>query len=262
MSVINLIKSLLSLIVDSLKLFKQIKTYWGSLVLLIVPLAISIPAFNDFFNNIQVVAFSIIVILIAWLQSNNNFLKFESMKSKLDSLENQRDTLRESLEATPTMIVKHMYQEIGLSERDRITIYRYSEGKFINIGRFSLNFEFTKKGRKSYPKDKGFIGQCWENGSVYRQKLPKSDNLQRYIDNVSRISNIEKKILKDISMKSRCYYCKKLINSQLNPVAVIVIETLDHTLGDRKDRVDKTLEEQYGALLLESIEMNLPLGRG
>ncbi|MDG5789777.1 hypothetical protein QA612_20160 [Evansella sp. AB-P1] len=247
-----------------IEVFKEWKMNWGSIVILIVPILVSLPTVNVYIEQSPwFIALVIIIVVIAWLHSNRIVRNISALKRKLSAVENQRDTLVESLEATPTMIVNHLYQEIGLTSKDRITIYRYHDDEFINIGRHSLNVDFNKKGRYSYPKDKGFIGQCWAGEEVYKENLPKPDNsLDHYIDRVSKLSNIEKGVLRKLSMKSRCYYCRKLINHKNSPVAVIVFETIDKSFRDKKKTIGDALDGQFGKLLLESKENNLPVGKG
>ncbi|MFB4471808.1 hypothetical protein ACDI16_02420 [Oceanobacillus caeni] len=247
-----------------LEVFKEWKSNWGSLSILVVPILISFPRINKYLEkNIYLIVLVILFVLIGWLHSNRNIKNYSKLRNDLGVVENQRDTLSESLESIPTMVVKHMFQDMGLTSKDRITIYRYYDDEFINIGRHSSNLEFAKKGRPAYPKDKGFIGQCWEEDIVYVENLPiYVNNPDNYIKRVSKRSNIEKGILRKISMKSRCYYCRKLFDTKSIANAVIVIETTDKSLGSKKEKVDEILDGQFGKLLLESIEINLPIGKG
>ncbi|WP_419892806.1 hypothetical protein [Oceanobacillus kimchii] len=247
-----------------LEVLKEWKTYWSSILVLIIPILISFPSINIFLDkHIWLIFLVILIVIIGWLHSNRNVKNYSVLRSNLGLIENQRDTLSETLESIPTMIVKHLFQEVGLTSKDRITIYRYYDGEFINIGRHSSNLEFAKKGREAYPKDKGFIGKCWQEDVVYVENLPiYENNPDNYVKRVSKRSNIEKGILRKISMKSRSYYCKKLFDTKSIALAVIVIETTNKSLKDNKEKVDEILNGHFGKLLLESIEINLPIGKG
>jgi hypothetical protein len=244
--------------------FKDWRNNWGHLAVFIVPILLAIPPIGDYiYNNIIVSVVVVIGLVVSWFHGNNNLVEFSKLKSDIGRIENQRATLLEYQEAVPTMIVKHIFHEMGLTYKDRITIYRYNEDEFIQIGRYAYNPEFSKKGRNSYPKNKGFIGKCWEGGQYYKENLPiYEQNPQEYINKVSRLANMEKKVIRGLSMKSSCYYCKNFVNATHIPIAVVVIESLEVTLSSKKQKIDETLDGQFAKLLLESIENNLPLGSG
>lgn len=246
------------------KALREWRKTWGSIISLLIPVVITFPSINEYLDGSgYLIALVILLVLIGWLQSNKNILGHSELESQLDRIENQRDTLEANLQSVPTRIVKHMFQDIGLNSKDRITIYRYHDDQFINIGRHSDNVEFAKKGRSAYPKDEGFIGQCWREDYVYVERLPIYDKKpERYITQVSKKADIKKGVLREMPMKSRCYYCKKIFDTKGIAFAVIVVETTKYSLGDKKDKVDQILNDQFGKLLIESIEINLPLGKG
>jgi hypothetical protein len=252
---------------------KNIKSEWGNLLLLLIPLLMSIPRINIWVeSNIWVLVIIILVFLIGWVQNittRTNLYELEDennkLKNEIGSLNNTVESLINNLEGIPELIIKYLSMELGLSYQDRISIYRYNfeHELFIPVGRYSINREFTKRGRTKYPKDKGFISKAWRNGSIYIKDLPDHDkNPEKYLSEVSKMSSLEKGVLKKINMKSRCYFCKNLHNSTSDPIAVIVIESINSELPVSEEKINKILEGPFGKLLIESIENNLPLGRG
>lgn len=247
--------------------FKQWRSTWGSLLVFFVPLLISIPKIGKFIDERNYLIYIIFFILFfAWSSANKKILQLADKERELESVKYKNATISEQLEATPELVIKHIFHQLNLTYKDRITIYRYNNTKdqFIPVGRYSISPQLSQKGRDEYPKDKGFIGQCWNHdGEVYKDNLPNYTNgSQRYLDEVSRIANMSKGTLRDISMKSRCYYCKSLFDNSHNPIAVIVIETLNASFGQKKTEIKDLITGQYGKLLTEAIERNLPLGTG
>ena len=70
-----------------------------------------------------------------------------------------------------------------------------------------------------------------------------------------------KKDIKEIRMKSRSYYCEN-ITSEMKPIAVIVFETKSEKFPVELAKIKEILESPIGKILKDSIEKNLPVGRG
>ncbi|MER2009032.1 MAG: hypothetical protein ABS939_16405 [Psychrobacillus sp.] len=262
-----------------LRPFKYWKSEWGNLLILIIPLGLAFPKLNEFVNSTwYYTTIAVILFLIGWIHTNyqksnifdlNNKLqdqknKLQDEKNKTSSLQNTIESLNNTLEAIPEMIIKYIALHLELTYKDRISIYRYDVNAelFISVGRYSPNREYTKKGRKEYPRDKGYIAKAWMNGTYYKTNIPDYlDDNKAYIDYVSEESGIDKGILKKVTMKSRCYFCKNLLNNH-EAIAVIVIESMDPMLSHSEKKLDEVLEGPFGKLLVESIENNLPIGKG
>lgn len=52
------------------------------------------------------------------------------------------------------------------SNSDRVTVYFFQDGSFINLARNALHPEYRLRGRSKYPAGQGAIGDAWEIGSI------------------------------------------------------------------------------------------------
>lgn len=239
------------------------KNDWGNLTIIILPILASLAPLliSELYWLILTEVVIIIFIFFGWLQTNFQKDSINEWKQKFYKTEHERDHLLNSIESIPEEVIKHLFFHWNLSYRDRITIYRYNEDSFIPVGRFSVNRELKKLGRNKYPKEVGFIGKAWNDGYFYVDNLPEYEgNEKLYIDLVSEMSGMKKNELKKITMKSRTYYCKTLMNNGLS-IAVIVVESLDKVFPN-KDIMYNDLKGYFGKVLVSTIELNLPAGKG
>ncbi|WP_337970234.1 hypothetical protein [Virgibacillus salexigens] len=251
--------------------FKEWKSEWGNLILLLIPIALAFPIINDFIiDHWWAIGLVFMLFFGGWLHSNYQKESKSQLKRKVKglyrekySLLNSLETQINSLEAVPQMISKYIFHYLNLTYDDRITIYRYNNDKFIPVGRYSENRELSLQGRSEYPKNKGFIAKSWGNGKYHIDNLPNFETEPKlYLEDVANKSNMNKGVIKGLSMKSRCYFCKNLKNrSNMEDKAVVVIESLKASFKDI-DKIERTLDGEFGKLLLEAIENNLPIGKG
>lgn len=260
---------------------------WGNILILGIPLILAIPPISSFvlakWYGIVIV---ISLFLLGWFQTNSQKVKIKDIQEELEANkylinnnENEKNELKNrindlsltvelldnNLEVLPELIVKYISFQLNLTYTDRISVYNYDFNRdmFIQVGRYSANPEFTKKGRLEYPKDKGFIKNAWQNGSYIIEELPSfEDSPGRYLEQVSQKSKLEKKIIKELSMKSSSYYCTNLVNSKHKAVGVIVIESTNSKLPYTEKELNEFLLQPFGQLLIEIIESNLMLKEG
>lgn len=243
---------------------KHWKYDWGNLIIIIFPVLITFPLIRDLvdYTWYTPILFAVIVI-IGWIQTNYRKDSIIDLKREYYRMENERDHLRQDKESIPYEIIKEMYKHWNLGYDDRITIYRYELEHFVPVSRYSLNRELKKRGRDKYPKNQGFISKCWHKGHYHIENLPDYLTDEKgYLDQVSKLSNMNKGDLRNISMRSRSYYCKNLINKTDLPIAIIVIESRNKKLPINVDRLNEDLDGFHGDVLVSTIEVNLPLGRG
>lgn len=263
------------------------KEDWGNFIILVVPILLAIPPISKFLlGKWYGIIIIILIFLIGWFQTNSKKFEMQKLQNELEQhkglveshdveknklkitindLATKIELMDNYLEVLPELIVKYLSLELKLTYTDRISLYNYdfSEELFVQIGRYSVNPEFTKKGRPTYPKDKGFIKNSWQNGSYNIENLPSfEDEPKKYLDTVSHKSKLDKKIIKELSMKSRSYFCSNLINSKHKAVGVIVIESIKPQLPYSEEQFNKFLQNPFSQLLIEIIESNLMFKEG
>lgn len=155
-----------------------------------------------------------------------------------------------------------LFKDFKLDDRSRISVYKKSNNRFVIMGRFSTNPELDRINRKDYPLEEGFIGKAYREGVFFIDNLPvfKEGVKQKYYDAVTKLCDINKDVLKTISMKSRTYYCKALTDFRaVDRKAVIVIESLDEKKFS-KDNIQKALGEEEERLkyFIENFKFGIP----
>jgi hypothetical protein len=114
------------------------------------------------------------------------------------------------------------------SRNGRVSIYLHKNNKFILIGRYSNNPNYTTKGRKDYPDNKGLISKGWEDEICELYGIPEWRGLgQQYHTKVRRVKEIDIEVVKNLKMKSRSFYIKRIDNEDSRtPHGIIVIEQM------------------------------------
>lgn len=250
-----------------MNLFKNWRSDWGNFFIIVIPVITSI-----FYNNINAFKYNwaiwivaVITFLIGWVQTNHQKDSIIEIRRKLYRAENERDHLRNDKESIPYEVIKSLYNHWKLGYQDRITIYRYDLEHFVPVGRYSQNRELKKRGREKYPKNEGYISECWHSGYFYIDSLPNfkdKDKEKEYIEKVAEESKMKKGELRNISMKSRTYFCKNLMDSNGLSIAIIVVESLKEKLPVDEKQLTEDINGFMGQVLTTTVEVNLPLGKG
>ncbi|EEK91924.1 hypothetical protein [Bacillus cereus] len=244
--------------------FVNLKSTWGNLPIILIPVLLTIPQILEYIKERNwLIWFTVIVFISGWIQSTINTVSTIKLREEMDTLKSEKETLLSNMESVPEGIVKRIFEHFEFGYNERITIYRqYNDESFVSIGRFALNEGLKKSRRSTYPKNSGFISESWNKGKCEIECLPDPENdLLSYLTQVSKISNMTKKDIKEIRMKSRSYYCEN-ITSEMKPIAVIVFETKSEKFPVELAKIKEILESPIGKILKDSIEKNLPVGRG
>ncbi|KQX69214.1 hypothetical protein [Paenibacillus sp. Root444D2] len=238
---------------------KNIRDTWGQLLTLLIPLALSIPYFQGIIvSKLYYLVPAIAVFLIGYIHSVSKQATISDLTEEHEDAIEQRDSLRNELEAIPERIIKSLFYLFNFTYSERITIYRFNESEFVPVGRYARNAEFKKNGRQSYPKHEGFIGLAWINGDSISSELPDPNRAkQGYVNMVKNQCSIDDMTISNMQMKSRSYYCKNLDNSDGEPVAVIVFESINPQLPTDVEEIKKILNGSIGQLLTNTIRVNL-----
>jgi hypothetical protein len=241
---------------------KNLKSNWGQIILLLIPIILTIPPLLKFISERWYLIISVLVIfIVGWLHVINNLADQQALKDEKNTLSADKEHLINTLESVPEKVIKSVFNYLNFSYTERITIYRFNETCFVPVGRYSLNIDFKKYGRREYSKDQGFIGKTWKNGAIHINALPDPDKSKKgYLNKVMAECNIEQRTVEALSMKSRTYYCRNLLSNE-EPVAVIVFESIEASLPALIEDIEKLLEGALGQLLVNVIRTNLPLGR-
>ena len=184
------------------------------------------------------VVFLLIGNFVAWRRSPG----IRSLKKRVSELE---DILEQSKDDYFQLIENHLAilanDKIGLSDKERVSIYKFEEDTFIMLGRYSKNPEYCKRGRGQYPANEGIIARAWQNGEAFVANLPDPCNEEdRYLEEMKNTWGINKSTVRNFKMKSRCYYGFAIENAEQQRIAVVVIESVNPE-GLVKDEIKKIL---------------------
>ena len=244
-------------------------------------------------HSVLFICFIIVILILNIIIEVNrevevNDIKLEcdkNIKEKNDKIEvldgitlklgDELEQLKQALQSLPYDLLHDFSDMLKLDNSDRITFYLYKENKFINIARHSNNSNFVKTqfGNTFEPND-NYISKCFHNENddfFMKVSLPDPDtNFDKYCQEMSKdFSNFNKEELKKVTMKSRCYFGKKIYGYDRNPIGVLMIESkkpnlsimIDgskESLSSKKDyRLLSDLIDQKFQFILQSIHKNL-----
>lgn len=131
----------------------------------------------------------------------------------------------------------------------RVSIYLHQNNNFILLGRYSNNPNYNVKGREIYPDNEGLISKGWLDSVCVIDNIPQwKNNGQKYITYVNQIKPINKNTIRNMKMKSRSFYIKRIDNEDSRtPHGIIVIEQMN------PNQIDNNMIED----ILEKYESNL-----
>jgi len=153
------------------------------------------------------------------------------------------------------------YKRFGLTNNERVSLYKLDMDVFSCIGRHSDNELFKAKPNRLYPKDEGCIAKAWELGKIQNADAPDpKENMDAWVSyNVEKF-NFTGDVLKKIKMKSRSFYGFRLRNMQNDTIAVLMFESLNpHGIKFEKlNRFFNDHEKGNITHLVESLENHIP----
>lgn len=232
---------------------------WASSIMAIITIALSIlPLLKDYKSIKCIIFFSILLLIYSVLYYFNYCIKDKKTK-KIKDLERELDSTKKELEIVKKAyndvfefeLIK-IYQKLDFGNHERISIYKVEEKNCKVVSRHSVNPEFRKYDKdKTYPLNRGFIGEAWKNKDNYffHKALPDYEKkTDKYIAKCKELCDIDADTIKQLSMKSRSYYCKVLRNSdETDNIAIIVFESLS-TKNINKEHIDSILKEENKSL--------------
>lgn len=177
--------------------------------------------------------------------------------------EDQQEQLIQTLKSLPTNLLHDFSEKLGLDNHDRITFYVYIDGKFVNIGRHSNNSNFVKTQYGNiFQENDNYISKSFHNesGDFYiRVSLPNpKKNFEKYCQDIQKdCPEFNQEKLTNVTMKSRCFFGKKIYSSDKKPIGVLMIESSKPNLTIRiNGEVKKLMKKEDYATLSESIDHN------
>jgi hypothetical protein len=245
------------------KYWRYLKESWATVIVILFPILVGIDAIKDFLDkDFLRWLIGILLFLGANWKAMKNFHSKKELMDTISSLENTNSMLISNLESVPVDMIKILAQYFKLGNNVRVTLYRVRENDtFIPVARYSESPIYRKFGRREYSVDSGYIGQCWLEGEVVKEKLPDYEkNSTRYIEQACR-GGLKEEEVKALQMKSRSFYCKRLHFNGDAPIAVIVIESMDTTLPTNLNDIKKFLEGPFGKVLIDTVQKNTPIGQ-
>lgn len=155
-----------------------------------------------------------------------------------------------------------LYNKLGFDGQDRISIYKKEKDRFVIMSRYSINPKLGAINRKHYPIYEGFIGQALQQGEYFVDNLPNTTtgNREKYYNAIMAKCDIDKEILRSITMKSRSFYCKALTDSTgRERNAIIVFESLAPRKLVQDDIMEAiSTEERKLVAFVENVNLRIP----
>lgn len=189
----------------------------------------------------------------------------DQYQTKIQILENQIQKIHRNYSDIFNEHLAYLFIKLNLKDSERINMYKYDNEKFYLIGRYSTNPTLKKVRRRSYKANQGLISKAWKESDYFLNSgVPdygkKARERKRSHDFFNKISPIDKAIFEAITMKSKSFYLKSLMDSKnINKTSIIVIES-ENTKAFIKSEIDKIIQEEEAKLnsFVDKIEWNFP----
>lgn len=246
-----------------MKLLKNIRETWVTLVTILFPILVGIDVIKNFLDEHYLRwVLGVALYLFGSILTAKSFKSKKDLKDRIAELENANSMLVTNLESVPVDMIKTLAKHFKLRNDDRVTLYRVRDrNSFVPVARFSESPIYREMGRKEYPINSGFIGQCWEKGEVFKERLANYDSSpNRYIEQALKQGGMTEEEITNLQMKSRSFYCKRLHHNGDDPIAIIVIESMQTNIPNLEE-MKKFLEGPFGNVLIETVKKNSPIGR-
>lgn len=247
------------------------KERWGDLITFMVPLLLSIilgiDRVSEYLGDIWlfiIIGLLLFISVIGWLKSIENSISMSETINEKNQIDAQKEHLEGLLISLPEELCKILSDKWTMGTDARITIYRHTEEDFIPVSRYAKNPDFDKIRRPSYPKNTGYIKECWaQEDGVYINSLPDPEtNPQEYIDIVNAESKMLKKDIMQLPMKSRSYFGKTLFDSNGQAFILVMIESTKPEIKNIS-LIEEDLKGAFSKFVTTAVKSNiLPTGGG
>lgn len=189
-----------------------------------------------------------------------------SVDLKIQILENKLAKINSNSIEIVEIHLAYLFQKLGLSNNERITLYKFIKDEFFVLGRYSTSHEKRKRSRKSYKKE-GLIFRAWNESKYFKNSgipLPASKRTKfksGYYKIINAEAQIDEETVWNIKMKSRSFYIKTLKDlNGLEQTSIIVIESTQERAFEEStiDSIFNIDEEKRLVAFVEKIDWDFP----
>ena len=217
-----------------------------------------------FFCEYGILSVVVPLVLASILQAVHCYLG-QQQQSAIDKLKKDADAFYSIKRQIPTIIkiyVSGIYQNLNLTNDDRITLYLSCDGGFLPCSRYSLNPSILSIKRPIYRNKQGVIQQVWMNAWWFDNKFPNPANEREYRNYHKENYGLTAAEVKSLSMKAELYCGIRILDtSNREAIAVLIIESMNKNSLDElviKEKLEKEIAKLAPLLENTAIRSCIP----
>ena len=263
-------------------ILEHILTYWNlinTICFVLVGILFSLNK-DIFWGKIHSNSLGWWVLILTIISSGFYIIKQSNYSSSIERIEKDKKVLEEKIQGLENKLAKinsnsieiveihlaYLFQKLGLSNNERITLYKFINDEFFVLGRYSTNHEKRKRSRKSYKKE-GLIFRAWNESKYFKNNGIPASSTRRgkfksgYYKIINAEAPIDEETVWNMKMKSRSFYIKTLKDlNGLEQTSIIVIEsTLEKAFEESTiDSIFDIDEEKRLVAFVEKIDWDFP----
>lgn len=125
----------------------------------------------------------------------------DSLQSSVDKLQSLEEEIQQKYSDLSALHLTGLMRRMGLSENDRVSIYKHNGYSFYRIARHSNHPEHSRPGRSIYPDDQGCMGEALRLGFAFEETLPAKP--AGYAARLSQRWHMDDESIGGLTMRSR-----------------------------------------------------------
>jgi hypothetical protein len=160
---------------------------------------------------------------------------YESLLAGRDEAQERAANSTLSVQDLLGLVLYGLGNDLGLSPRERISVYVHDGEAFVMIARHSSDQTLKRPGRSIYPEDEGVIGLAWKYGQHQVDDLPDyTHSPHEYVARMADDYDMAPETVRNLKMKSRSLAAVCLpADLGVDSIGVLVVESLDpHTIDE------------------------------
>lgn len=178
----------------------------------------------------------------------------KSLSIELQKEHQNADLVANNVEALVTGLLLQLSSRLGFTrgEPTRLTIYVHNgNGGFISFGRHCPDPTYAGKGRTLLSANAGCIAKAWANDWCYEGDLAYKDARRKY--------QITREAYETMRMKSKFYAVKRIDSNTSQPLAVVVLESINpNRFAENQVKSVLDGEEAYLASTIQCLKPHIP----